>query len=108
MPQPITQQELHPNSLGFFLRQSMPFLLSILVGIGSAAIATKVTIAHIEERLATLERSTERNASDISEARKKENDFERRISRSEATLESINSRLAEINSDVKAMLKKVR
>lgn len=114
-----TCREPQPYSLAFFLKQILPFILSVLVGIGSAAITTTVTVARLEERLTVVEKQSSAYSHDTtelrksistetSELRKKDNEYERRLSRAEAILENVNDRLIEIGSDVKTLLKRER
>jgi len=86
----------------------MPLFIPILVGIGSAAITTTITMAPPEERVTHLERSFNEHNKETEGLRAKDTEYERRISRVESLAETTQRRLDEIGSDVKALLKMER
>lgn len=81
--------------------------IPILVGIGSAAITTTITIARLEERVVALERKTDTHGAFSEGLRTKDDDFERRVTRLETLLENLNSRMADVGGDVKILLQRV-
>lgn len=87
-------------------RHIVPLLVPVLVGIGSAAITSTITTARLEERVSTLDREVEASIRTTDALRLRDNDYERRISRTEAFMENMNTRVMEVSSDVKLLLQR--
>ena len=87
-------------------RHIVPLLVPVLVGIGSAAITSTITTARLEERVSTLERKVEATTRTTDALRLRDDDYERRISRAEALMETLNARVLEVGSDVKLLLQR--
>lgn len=87
-------------------RHIVPLLVPVLVGIGSAAITSTITTARLEERVSTLERKVEASTRTTDALHLRDNDYERRISRTEALMENLNTRVMEVSSDVKLLLQR--
>ena len=83
----------------------LPLIIPILVGIGSAAITSTITTARLEERVTNIERKITDHAQETAGLRTRDTEYERRISRAEALAEETQRRLADIGSDVKALIK---
>jgi len=83
-------------------------LMPVLIGIGSGAITIVVATARLEERVATLERHVISRSTEINTQRALEQEFERRLSRNEASIDHMAHRLDEIAADIKVLLKEQR
>ena len=86
----------------------LPLLIPILVGIGSAAITTTITMTQLEQRVTHLERSFTGHAKDTEGFRARDTEYERRISRVESLSEVTQRNLDEIRTDIKTLLKMER
>lgn len=89
---------------------------SILIGVLSAVFTGSIMTARLEERIANLEKNmtrhevaldkeAQRHESVMADLTKRTDDQERRLSRTESTLESIGGLLSEIRGDVKLLLR---
>ncbi len=86
-------------------RLLIPLLVSVLVGIGSAAITAVTTTARLEARVSHLETKTASLDKENDIMRLRDHEFERRISRVEGVVEQLSRSLAEIGADIKTLLK---
>ncbi|MDR0477661.1 MAG: hypothetical protein LBH14_06985 [Desulfobulbaceae bacterium] len=96
------------DSRGQWTQLIFPLVVSVIVGVGSSAIASHMTMARLDERVIHLELYVKNRAIQIETQRAHESDFERRISRLESTTEHTSKRLDEIGADIKTMLKQQR
>lgn len=96
----------------FIRANAMP----VIVGVLSAAVTVSVVMTRLEEQVMTMQRDMarheqvldkeiKRHETTLGELTKRTDDQERRLTRSESTLESIGLLLAEIRGDVKLILR---
>lgn len=94
----------------------LPLLVSVLVGIGSAAVTVAVVTVRLEERMNALERNVvkheaetskavERHEKQLQDITKRDNEQEQRLTRGESMIESISSGVSEIRADVKTLIR---
>ncbi len=99
------QQKNGPVVDSSVIRHVLPLVISVLVGIGSAATTATITTAKLEERVNNIERKLSDHAQETTGLRQRDNEYERRISRAETLAEETQRRLSEIGADVKALIK---
>lgn len=94
----------------------IPLIISVLVGIGSAAIMGSVLVVRLDERVSTLERDVARHEAAIEKElrrietteasiSKRTDEQERRIVLLESALERLRGDVGEIKADVKSLLR---
>lgn len=92
-----------------------PLTVSVLVGIGSAAIMGSVLVVRLDERVSTLERDVARHEATIEkELRRMEganiqnaqrtDDQERRLTHLETVLNGLRNDFSEVRADIKTLL----
>lgn len=91
-------------------------LAPIIIGVLSAALTTAVVVTRLEEKIAAMQRDMarheqvldkelQRQETTLGDLTRRTDDQERRLTRSESTLESIGAMLTEIRGDVKQILR---
>lgn len=81
-------------------------LVPILVGIGSAFMATVISVARIEDRMDRIEADNIAIRITQEAMRERDNDYEKRVSKLEAYTERNQRSLDEIRQDVKTLLRR--
>ena len=79
--------------------------VSVVVGLGSAAITGGIMLVRVEERVAHIERVSTRHETMISETNRRDSDQERRLVKGESLIESMRGDLSEIKADVKTLIR---
>lgn len=80
---------------------AIPLIMQICLGLGSAAIAAVAINARIEERIMHIEQRNQEQDTRLEALRQRSEDLGLQMAR----LESMRSDLAEVKSDVKALLR---
>lgn len=105
---PQQDHSVAATSPTFMERHILPMLSPILIGFGSAAIATVISTARLDERVTSLEKKWTDHTGETVALRARDNEYERRISRVETSTENVVRNLDEIKGDIKAILKAER
>ena len=82
----------------------IPLLVAILVGIGSSA-TSAIYIGRMDERLSSLENTQARHEGMFTTLRDRTDDHERRLAKTEATMDAVSLDLREIKADVKSLVR---
>lgn len=83
----------------------IPLLVAILVGIGSSAVTSAIYIGRMDERLSSLENTQARHEGMFTTLRDRTDDHERRLAKTEATMDAVSLDLREIKADVKSLVR---
>ena len=83
----------------------IPLLVAILVGIGSSAVTSAIYIGRMDERLSSLENTQARHEGMFKTLRDRTDDHERRLAKTEATMDAVSLDLREIKADVKSLVR---
>ena len=83
----------------------IPLLVAILVGIGSSAVTSAIYIGRMDERLSSLENTQARHEGMFTTLRDRTDDPERRLAKTEATMDAVSLDLREIKADVKSLVR---
>ena len=83
----------------------IPLLVAILVGIGSSAVTSAIYIGRMDERLSSLENTQARHEGMFTTLRDRTDDRERRLAKTEATMDAVSLDLREIKADVKSLVR---
>ena len=83
----------------------IPLLVAILVGIGSSAVTSAIYIGRMDERLSSLENTQARHEGMFTPLRDRTDDNERRLAKTEATMDAVSLDLREIKADVKSLVR---
>lgn len=83
----------------------IPLLVAILVGIGSSAVTSAIYIGRMDERLSSLENTQARHEGMFTTLRDRADDHERRLAKTEATMDAVSMDLREIKADVKSLVR---
>ena len=80
----------------------IPLLVAILVGI---AVTSAIYIGRMDERLSSLENTQARHEGMFTTLRDRTDDHERRLAKTEATMDAVSLDLREIKADVKSLVR---
>lgn len=91
------------RGIGSYLQ---PVIVSILVGAITGAISVAMLTARLEERVTALERFRADHSTEVVSLRTKDTEYEKRISKAEATAEHVLRRIDEVAADIKILARR--